>query len=597
MKPQKHTRTLNLDRAAVNVEERTVEVAFSSEEPYQRYQGIEILEHGPESVVLDRLNNGGAVLVEHNTSDHVGVVESARVDGDRTARAVLRFGRGARASEIFQDVVDGIRSLVSVGYEWLDWDTEKGAKGQPDTIRVKKFLPYEISFVAIPADSTVGVGRSAEETKKVIQMTEEIKKETTTEKPAVDVKKERSAAVKSERVRSSDIMALADRHDADELARQYIDEGKSVADFQKALLEKIGENNNEVRAKQTAEVDLGLSDKEVESFSLLRVMNALADPNDRHAHKAAAYELEVCSEAANQMGSEFQARGLFIPPEILARDLSAGTATDGAELVADNLLAGSFIDVLRNSLTIRQAGAQIIPGLVGNVDIPRQTSGAGAVWISAEDGDATESDPQFDQVSLTPKDLAAYTEVTRRLRMQSSIGIEALIRNDLVVAAATAIDLAGLYGSGASGQPTGVANQTGINTFSLAAADPTYAETVRMVKEVMTDNALMGSLGYIIDPNGWEAATTTEKFSGTGKTILSENGTINGYQAAVTNQVTAEDWFFGNWADLLIGMWGGVEINVDPYTHSLKGKTRYVMFQTIDTAVRHPVSFCHCNDA
>ncbi|MCP4996006.1 MAG: phage major capsid protein [Gammaproteobacteria bacterium] len=297
------------------------------------------------------------------------------------------------------------------------------------------------------------------------------------------------------------------------------------------------------------------------------------------------------------MGSEFQARGLFIPPEILSRDLSAGTATDGAELVADNLLAGSFIDVLRNSLTIRQAGAQIIPGLVGNVDIPRQTSGAGAVWISAEDGDATESDPQFDQVSLTPKDLAAYTEVTRRLRMQSSIGIEALIRNDLVVAAATAIDLAGLYGSGASGQPTGVANQTGINTFSLAAADPTYAETVRMVKEVMTDNALMGSLGYIIDPNGWEAATTTEKFSGTGKTILSENGTINGYQAAVTNQVTAEDWFFGNWADLLIGMWGGVEINVDPFTHSLKGKTRYVMFQTIDTAVRHPVSFCHCNDA
>ncbi len=113
----------------------------------------------------------------------------------------------------------------------------------------------------------------------------------------------------------------------------------------------------------------------------------------------------------------------------------------------------------------------------------------------------------------------------------------------------------------------------------------------------MTDNALTGSLGFIIDPSGWAGAMTTEKASGTAQFVMSEGGNISGYGSTVSNQVTADDWFFGNWADLLIGQWGGLELNVDPYTHSLKGKTRFVMFQTVDTAVRHPVSFCYSKDA
>lgn len=605
---QRLERQFQLNREAVDEEARTIEVAFSSEEPYDRGFGIEILDHGPGAVDLSRLNGGGAVLVDHNTKDHVGVVEVARVDSDRKGRAVLRFGRGARASEIFQDVVDGIRQLISVGYRWHTYEITEGKNGAADEYRVTEWIPYEISLVAVPADPTVGVGRSGRQSNSIHTVEDppmEPKKKSDDNTPqvaaapaapTVDLKKERESWQKAEQQRYRDIMIEADAHDAHEMGLEHFEKGASLAQFQTALLEHIGKRNNEVRSRHDANMDdsLGMSRREVEKFSFLRIMNALANPQDLKAQQAAGYEREVSSAAAGKLGIE--ARGFFIPTDILGRTLSAGTATDGAELVSDDLLVGSFIEALRNRLVVMAAGATVLPGLVGNVDVPRQTSRTAAGWIATEDGDAAASEPQFDQVSLTPKDLAAYTEVTRRLRMQSSLSIENLVRNDLIYAAAKAIDAGALYGTGLTGQPKGVANQTGINTFDFAAADPVYAETVRMIKECMLDNADMGRLAYIIDPEGWEAGMTKEKATGTAKFIISENNTINGYPYHMTNQVTAEDWFFGNWADLLIGMWGGLELNVDPYTHSLKGKTRYVMFQTVDTAVRHPESFCHCND-
>jgi HK97 family phage major capsid protein len=282
----------------------------------------------------------------------------------------------------------------------------------------------------------------------------------------------------------------------------------------------------------------------------------------------------------------------------MARDLSAGTATDGKELVATDLLASSYIEVLRNASSVMRAGATMLPGLVGDVAIPRQTSAAASTWISAEDGDATESEPQFDQVTLAPKDLACYTEVTRRLLQQSTPAIEGIVRRDLAVAQALGIDAAALYGTGNTGQPKGIAAQTGINVKDLAAADPTYAEIVEIIKLVMEDNALLGTPMWLIEANGWEALSTTPKQgSGVeGNFILGDNERIKGYPYILSNQVTNEHYFFGDFSQVLIGEWGGLEINVDPYTHSLKGKIRYVTFKTVDVAVRQPTAFCHAHD-
>lgn len=583
---------------AADADTRTVEIAFSSEEPYERWFGSEVLNHDLQSVRLDRLNGGAAVLVNHDTNDQVGVVESARIDADRRGRAVIRFSRSQRGEEIFQDVQDGIRKLVSVQYKIHKYDTEERA-GQSDLVTVTDWEPHEVSIVAIPADTTVGIGRSTEIKPEETIMTEEVKeiKENTVDE--AEREKIRGKLRTDETNRIDAIRQAAERFEVEEIGRQAISEGWSLPKFQEKALEVVGERNNKARAESEHDGEVDLSQKDQKRFSMLRLMEAIANPNDRTAQKRAAFELEVSAEAQRGFGSDFKCRGEFIPSNLLAqRDLSAGTATDGAELVATNLLAGSYIEVLRNSMVMAQAGITMLPGLVGNVDIPRQTSGAASTWISAEDGDATESEAQFDQVSLAPKDLACYTEVTRRLIQQSTPAIEGIVLRDLAIAQALGIDSAVLYGSGSSGQPRGVANQTGINTLDLAAADPTYAELIAIITKVLEDNALSGSLRWMISPAGWEALSTTSKqASGVeGNFILGDNARIAGYDYNVSNQVTTEEYFFGDWSQVLLGEWGGLEMNVDPYTHSLKGKIRYITFKTVDVAVRHPESFCYAHD-
>lgn len=628
------TRSFVVERNAVDEQARTVELAFSSEEPYERWFGIEVLDHSPQSVRLDRLNGGAALLVDHNTRDQIGVVESARVDSDRRGRAKTRFSRSSRGEEILQDVVDGIRTLVSVGYKIHKYTVEERA-GQADLVRVTEWEPYEISIVSIPADVTVGVGRSdglpsgfipdqliTEETAtRLLQAIRTVFKEnsnedrnmTTTATPAapaateIDEVAERQKFRTQEKKRMDSIRALAEQHDLPELGRQAIDEDWTVEAFNQKALEKIGERNNKAKGDMKEEADVDLTDKEHRNFSLVKLMDHLIDKNDRGAAKRAAFELEVCAAAAEKMPTGFTARGIYLPPSVMERargpqaeiakqqmrDLSAGTATDGAELVATNLLAGSFIEVLRNTMQTMKAGCRFLPGLIGNVEIPRQTSGATMSWITAEDGDASESEPQFDQVSLTPKDAAVYTEVTRRLMQQSSPSIEGIVRNDLYMAIALGLDLAILYGAGSSGQPQGINGATGVAdpTISSAAA-PTYAELVTIVRTIMRSNALMGGAVWIGSPETWEKFMTTPKQgSGVEGNFILTNDKVVGFPFLVSQQLVASDFVFGDFTQVLVGEWGGMELNVDPYTHSLKGKTRFVMFKTVDTAIRHPQAF------
>jgi len=602
---RKMERAEQIETRALDDEARTVEIAFSSEAPYERAFGMEVLRHNRESVMLDRLERGAAVLVNHDANDQVGVVVSARVDGDGVGRAVIRFSQSQRGQEIYQDVKDGIRQLVSVGYRIHDYDIEE-RNGEPDVVTVTRWEPFELSIVAIPADPSVGVGRSDSpkpQTQEDSVMSNAEKQEVEIEAVAHDAPSfDRSAELtklRNDEVRRVDsIRQAAEKFDLDSLGRDAISEGWSVEQFNARALEKVGERNNNARAESGHDGEVDLSAKERKQFSMLRLMDAISNPNDRSAQKRAAFELEVSAEAQRGFGGDFNCRGEFVPTSLMSRDLSAGTATDGAELVQTDLLAQSYIEVLRNSSSVMQAGATMLPGLVGDVAIPRQTSAAASTWISAEDGDATEGEAQFDQVTMSPKDLACYTEVTRRLLQQSTPAIEGIVRRDLAIAQALGIDAAALYGTGASGQPRGIANQSGINTKDLAAADPTYAEIVEIIRLVMEDNALMGNPMWIFEANGWEALSTTPKQgSGVeGNFILGDNERVKGFPYIMSNQVTSEQYFFGDFSQVLVGEWGGLEINVDPYTHSLKGKIRYVTFKTVDVAVRQPTAFCHAHD-
>jgi HK97 family phage major capsid protein len=322
----------------------------------------------------------------------------------------------------------------------------------------------------------------------------------------------------------------------------------------------------------------------------------MANPSDRQAQRAAEFEFEVSSAAQAALGRE--ARGLMIPDDILGkwskRDLNT---SDDSSIIAEDFRGGDFIDVLRNASSVMAAGATMLQGLKGSVAIPKKTAASTAGWIATEGNAAGESEPTFGQVVMVPKVVGSTTDITRLMLQQSSPDIEALIRNDLSAGIALAIDDGALEGSGSSGQPTGIKNTSGINApTSFAGVNPTFAEVVAMETAVAEDNALLGNLAYILPASMYGALKTTAKDSGSGQFVVEPGGTINGYRAIVSNQVTAGDLYFGNFRDLLLGFYGGLDITVDPYSSSNTGTVRIVALQTCDVAVRHAVSFAVNND-
>ena len=587
--PMKY-RTIDLSKASyIDEESRRVRVGVSSEEPVERSFGMEVLGHSADDINMEFINSGRApLLLDHDMEKQIGVIEEFKLDETaKRTTAVVRFGKSALAQEIFEDVADGIRMNISVGYRVdkltrMNKDDENYYKAQ--------WTPMEVSSVSVPADQSrlVGVGRSKD--KQTINNIEVI----TMENKDINLDEVRSQTIdeaKAEFKRNSkEIIDLAARHNKRDLADKAIADGISVEEFRGVLLENIS-NNTPLETPS----DIGMTKEEVREFSLVKAIRAMANPADRKAQEEAAFEFECSAEAARQYGKD--AQGIMLPAEVLRtwskRDINTG---DDSTLIAEDYRGGDFIDVLRNSSSVLAAGATTLQGLQGNVVIPKKTAASSAGWIATEGNAASESEFTSGSVTMTPRVIGAYTDATRLLLQQSSLDIENLIRDDLTKSIATAIDLGALAGSGSSGQPTGIKNTSGINTTTFAAANPTFAEIIAMESEVANDNGLVGNLGYICKPSDYGTLKTTSKDSGSGMFVVEPDGRMNGYNVVRSNQVTAGDFYFGNFADLLVGFYGGLDITVDPYSLSNTGSIRIVALQTMDVAVRHAVSFCVSND-
>ena len=589
--PMKY-RTIDLSKHSyLDEEKRMVRVGVSSEEPVERSFGMEVLGHSADDINMEFISSGRApLLLDHDMEKQIGVIEEFKLDETaKRTTAVVRFGKSALAREVFEDVKDGIRMNISVGYR-VDKLTRMNDK---DEVYYKaQWTPMEVSSVSVPADQSrlVGVGRSKDK-----QNTQTTKvKIMENEKQEINLDEVRSQTVaeaKAEFKRNSkEILDLAVKHNKRDLADKAIADGISVEEFRGVLLENIS-NNTPLETPS----EIGMTKEEVRDFSLVKAIRAMANPSDRKAQEEAAFEFECSAEAARQYGKD--AQGIMLPAEVLRnwgkRDINS---SDDSTLISEDYRAGDFIDVLRNESSVMQAGATLLRGLQGNVVIPKKTAASSAGWIATEGTAASESEFTSGSVTMSPKVIGAFTDATRLLLQQSSLDVENLIRDDLTKSIATAIDLGALAGSGSSGQPTGIANTSGINTTTFAAANPTWAEIVAMESAVANDNALTGSLAYICRPADFGTLKTTEKATGTAQFVVSPDNTMNGYNVIRSNQVTSGDFYFGNFADLLIGMYGGLDITVDPYALSTSGGVRIVALQTVDVAVRHAVSFCKSSD-
>jgi HK97 family phage major capsid protein/HK97 family phage prohead protease len=613
----------------VDKDKRTIELSFSSDAEIKRWGMIEVLDHSPNAVDLSRLNNGGPLLFNHDLDEVIGVIERAYLDGTGKGRALVRFSKREDAEEVWQDIQDGILKNVSVGYRINEIKLKETRDDGTDVYLVTKWEPYEISIVSAPADSSVGVGRiiNPTQTRKTTLMNKEqmiawlaargiqtsaeisdseLVRMVTEYKPAapaprsIQVGDDNSEAVKTERKRMADIMTAGKQFKLAELAERHVTEGKSLDEFRAAALEEISKRSAAFKESNTP---IGLNDKEARSFSFVKLIRSLCDPQNKGLREDAAFELDVCEAARSHRKS---ARGTVIPVDILRSPLShearrdivsiktgSGYTGTGGETVQTTLLASSYFELLRNKTSIMRLGT-VLGGLVGDLDIPKQlTNGANAGWIG-EDESAPQRDMTFGQISLSPKTVAAHGAVTRKMLMQSSLDVEALLRRDLAACMGQAIDLAGYYGDGTGNAPIGIKNTSGIQFVGFAGANPTWAELVSMETEVEADNLDLATSRYVHNARMKGYFKTTKRFSSDSTSmIIWEGNGVNGYDSEVTNQIANGDVFFGDFSELLIGMWGGLDIIVDPYTQSTKGRVIVSNFQDVDFEVRRAAAFSY----
>ena len=604
LETQLFSRSFDLQRDQISEDTRTVEIAFSSEMPVERNFGSEILDHKPESVRLGRLNNSGPVLVNHNLDDQVGVIESARIDSDKVGRASIRFGKSDRAQEIFQDVQDGIRTQVSVGYAIHRMEMEEE---NPPKYRVVDFEPYEVSIVSSGADQSVGIGRDSEtifktEVLKIDSMERKQMEVVEEQAPKVDTAKLREQVQKEERARVQEIEAYGREHKETELAEQYIREGKSAGEFAMEVLKRIQEKPEDVK-------NIGLTKKEIKRFSFMRLINAMAKPGDRKLQDEADYEINVCIETEKK--AHRASRGYMIPNDILfernlpvpmnkpfqKRELLAGSG-DGANLVPTNLDSASFIEYLDNAMVSVQMGATVLRNLDSIVKIPRRDAAISGGWI-AESADAGDVTPSYDQLTLQLKTYALRMDVSRQLRLQSgSLDLENLLRTDIASSIAVAFDGACLHGTGASNQPTGIFATSGVGSTTITADQITWAQAMAMQGDVMSANAYQGSLGYVLHPTLASDAKARSRDSGSGRFVM-EGNDIGGFPAMITaNSIysSQEKAIFANWNELLIGYFSnGIDIQVQNQFDD--GRIRLVAFLDADVGLRHAGSFAITADA
>lgn len=620
IKTGRQYRHFTLDRVAgIDSAARTIDLAFASETPYNRFFGVEVLDCTPESCRLERLNNGGALLDNHDPDEQIGVVESARIDPDRVCRATVRFSKAAEAEEIFQDVLDGIRRHVSVGYQIYKYaeETTVAPDGQENTIcRVTDWEPIEISLVAVPADPTVGVNRSApaEEIDTVILRSAP---EATPDppEPAVPIStrlspKEKpmddtaqAAGREAEQKRAADLLALADTYaqfGARDMVAHAIRNGHSTEQFLNAIMGKISERHSNAH-----DLEIGLSDKEKSRYSIMRAVQAVLTGNWQHAG------LERAASDAVAKRTGYTPEGFFVPVEAFSRGFTAGVAGEAGNLIQTSVLGNEFVDVLRNAMVLPRLGVRVLGGLTSNVAIPRKTAGT-TIGSYGETGTITASNPSTTQLTLTPKRVGGQVLYSKQALIQANPDVDAMLRDDLAQGVAVQIENLAINGSAASNQPRGLVNFVGIGSVvgGTNGAQINWGHVVGLESACANANSEPDTnAGYLVNTKvrGWCKQTVRATYLG----FIWENAPqpLNSYRAAVTNNVVSNGTkgtangicstlaFASDWRDFILALFGGLDIVVDPYTQAGTGQVVLTANQFIDVACRQPASFAVMTDA
>ncbi len=615
---QTRTFALEFERAEGEEDNRTMSISFASEEPVLRSFGWEILSHERGDIDFDFIGSGRApLLLSHDPETQIGVVESATLsETERKSRAVVRFGNGSLASEIFRDVQDKIRANISVGYTITELMKQDETRDGHDVYRAK-FQPREISVVSIPADTQVGIGRAEktliENKKKEVMETKtaSLSEPTRDQMDGIDFKKEVDEILAQRAKDNKEMQALGIRHNLRNFADECISKNMSLFEFREKMLDKI-----ESKPLEVSPDHVDVKPKEQRKYSLLRALNAAS----RGDWSGAGFEAEMSQEVGHRQSKTPQ--GFFVPDyawtgnrneaELEKRTvMTVGTNASGGFFAPQEQLGSEFVGALRAKMVMPGLGMRVMSGLTTKITIPKVSAGVSAGFV-AEESAVSAVNQTTAQITMQGRTLGCYEDVSRLLLLESDPSIEAIVRDDILSAMADKIESVAIHGGG-SNEPSGIVATSGIGsvaggTNGLAPAWATHIPP--LVKEVEIDNAALnaGTLGFLTNPKVKSKLASTAKVSSTDSVMILNDpwNALYGYPLAITTNVSstltkgsssvASALIFGDFSQLILGLWNTPDVLVDPYTNGSKGTIRIVVLQEVDLAVRHAQSFAACLD-
>ena len=538
------------------------EGTIATDTPVMREGGEEeILVMHPSNIELH--TNDLPLLENHDHSKQIGVVENIRFVGKKLM-AKIRFASDEHSQTLRQDVDDKIRQNLSIGYRILDYFYENGKK------MVNKFSIHEVSLVPIPADQNSGIGRNTDLNYSVRN---------------IEFKKGKEMTTRKERQEVSEIIALGDRHNLGAEAREYVENGNSLEQFRAFVLENI--SNDEPLPINTAPAFV----QQKEEYSVLRALQGIDDASKR------GYEWEISKDLERSMPKNN-------PNSVIldTRTMTSGTA--GANTIQANVQS-NIHDFMQQKSVAMNLGATTFGNNVGDLEVPLGTSASGATVI-ATDGttQAAETTPTLSKLTLSPTRIADVVPLSYGFLQQSTPDVEAYVRRLIAQTFAKVMDEQIMAGSGSSGNVQGILGTSGINAVSNGGTEVTFANFVSAISELGADAVDLSNLKLIVNPANLDNLVTAVKYASTDSPILDMKaeadgriGTFNGYPVFVTNAVTVDNYIMGDFRELAIASWGGIEISKNDFYDDRRFISSLNAIMSFDSGLLEPKAMCKITKA
>lgn len=584
-----------------DIDEQNLEISLScaSSYPAERFdwemgEYNERLIISPEAVNLERLNGGASVLKNHDTDKVLGKVVRAWIEeGELCVR--IKFRTDNMSRDLFKDVAAGIVQNVSIGYRIEAWSKPYTDGDGKRCIDVEKWQPLEVSIaVGVPADPTVGFYRSlsvknidARNHKSTLKEDKTMSKradENPTESETVEELKARITELEAENA------ALKACGDEEQKSDDTGDGGEDKPESELArALKAVGKDI--VRSINAPHIA-----KPKQGYNLGAALRYMA------TGKGGELEREISDNLYRECGqSQSDERSLMIPFNresmrgVMTKRELADAAGSGAGLVAQENLPDMFVDYVRSKIGVKSA--TFLTGLTGApVTIPAMTTDTSVAWVSGgtshtdANTDVAETTPVIGNIELNPHKLGGYTVVGKDLILMGTPDAAGIVMNSLMAKVARLLGTTMLKGNASNPAITGLATASGVQTNVIATiASATWANMLNFAAKV-EGLEVFGDLEFVM--SAADKATFKSIAKGQyGSGFLCEDDRIDGHLVHVDGSLSSGDIYFGDFSNIIVGQWGGVEITLDPYRHARSGMLEVIVQLVCDINVRRPNTF------